>query len=300
MATEMNEDLSRLSSAAKKLTDEELITRLKQCVARGRQWEARILVHMSEVDARKLYRDQGYSSMFEYARRALHMSEAEAGLRITTARFGRQYPQAFEMLARGEVHISAICVLASVPRAVRREVAERDGEQCAFVAPDGHRCEERARIEIDHHRVPAGRGGGATTDNLRLLCAAHNALEAERTYGPEYIRQRIAVARETSRSARAARSETSPADQHAGGSTPTPTAFPEAPTAELRRVSPLTGMENHPLGAVREPVAEDAEHSPPRAATSGSAPTAGAIVEPTLATHRPDGAFPPSGSAPTA
>jgi hypothetical protein len=178
-------------------------------------------------------------------------------------------------------------------------VADRDGEQCAFVAPDGHRCEERGRIEIDHHRVPAGRGGRATTDNLRLLCTAHNALEAERTYGPEYIRQRIADAREASRSARASRSETSPGDQHGGGSTPPPTASPEAPTAELPRLSPVTGMANHPLAAVRQPATENAEHSPPGAAVSGSAPTAGAIVEPTLATHRPGGAISPSGSTPT-
>jgi hypothetical protein len=183
-------------------------------------------------------------------------------------------------------------------------VADRDGEQCAFVAPDGHRCEERARIEIDHHRVPAGRGGRPTTDNLRLLCSAHNALEAERAYGPEYIRQRIADAREASRSARASRSETSPGGQHVGGSRPPPTAFPEAPTAELGRVSPVTGAANHPLAAVREPVTENAEHRPSRAATSGSAPAAGAIVEPTLATQRPDGAIAPTadarGSAPAA
>jgi hypothetical protein len=138
MATEMNEDLSRLSSASKRLTDEELIVRLTQCIARGRHWEARILVHMSEVDARKLYRDQGYSS----------------------------------------------------------------------------------------------------------------------------------------------------------------TAFPEAPTAELPRVLPVTGMANHPLAAVREPATENAEHSFPGAAGSGSVPAAGSIVEPTLATHRPDGAIAPSGSAP--
>jgi hypothetical protein len=183
-------------------------------------------------------------------------------------------------------------------------VADRDGEQCAFVAPDGHRCEERARIEIDHHRVPAGRGGRATTDNLRLLCSAHNALEAERAYGPEYIRKRIADAKEAARSARASRSETSPGEQHADGSRPPPTASGEAPTAELPRVFPVTGMSNQPLADVSEPLTENAEHSPPRAAVSGSAPTAGAIVEPTLATYRPDSAIAPSaaacGSAPAA
>jgi hypothetical protein len=78
---------------------------------------------------------------------------------------------------------------------------------------------------------------------------------------------------------------------------PPPTAFPEAPTAELPRVSPLTGMANHPLAALDEPATENAEHRPSSAAARGSAPAAGAIVEPTLALHRPDCATAPSAAA---
>jgi 5-methylcytosine-specific restriction endonuclease McrA len=66
------------------------------------------------VDARKLYRDQGFSSMFDYCVRSLHMSESEADLRIKAARIGREYPSALEMLARGELHMTALRVLAPV------------------------------------------------------------------------------------------------------------------------------------------------------------------------------------------
>src|SRR5262249_20417603 len=41
----------------------------------------------------------------------------------------------------------------------KREVAERDREQCSYVSPDGQRCSERAFLEFDHID-PRGLGGG--------------------------------------------------------------------------------------------------------------------------------------------
>jgi hypothetical protein len=99
---------------AKQLSDDELIGRLKRCVAHDRQLTARLLEHFGEVNARGLYRDQGYPSMFHYAVHALHMSESEAGLRIRVSRLGREFPEALRMLARGELHLTALLVLAPV------------------------------------------------------------------------------------------------------------------------------------------------------------------------------------------
>jgi hypothetical protein len=103
-----------LVSQAKQLGDEQLIARLKHLVAQDREVTARLLVHFGEVDARGLYREQAYHSMFEYAVQALHMSESEAGLRIRVSRLGRQFPAALEMLARGELHLTALKLLAPV------------------------------------------------------------------------------------------------------------------------------------------------------------------------------------------
>jgi 5-methylcytosine-specific restriction endonuclease McrA len=75
------------------------------------------------------------------------------------------------------------------PAAVKREVAERDDRSCSFVSDDGRRCGATAWLEYDH-RDPRGRGGPSTADNARLLCATHNALHAERTYGREHIEAR--------------------------------------------------------------------------------------------------------------
>ena len=74
----------------------------------------RLLVHLAEVDARGLYRERAYSSMFDYCVQALHMSEAEAYLRIRAARLSREFPRVLDMLQAGELHLSALKLLAPV------------------------------------------------------------------------------------------------------------------------------------------------------------------------------------------
>jgi hypothetical protein len=68
----------------------------------------------------------------------------------------------------------------------RRAVLERDGLGCNFVNDKGERCGARAFLELDH-REPKGKGGSSEAPNVRMLCRAHNQLEAERAYGTEHM-----------------------------------------------------------------------------------------------------------------
>jgi len=69
-----------------------------------------------------------------------------------------------------------------LPRHVQRAVCRRDGDQCAFVSRDGHRCTERTFLEF-HHIVPYAKGGLATVENISLRCRRHNQYEAELVFG---------------------------------------------------------------------------------------------------------------------
>jgi hypothetical protein len=355
-----------------RVTDRALIDGLRRLVRADHTLSARLLVHLGEVDARGLYREYAYASMFAYCVDELHMSEAQAYLRIQAARLGRQFPLILQLFAKGSLHLTTIKLLGPhltpdnyvqvlerasgkgkreiellvaelapkpdvpsrmrklpeaspvrvtqaaapaaptttlaaqavsaseasvatppndasrapfaleaprarasstplspgrfkleltagqalhdklqqlkdllrhqvpdgdlaiiveravdllldktvkqrfaqtraprkpraikrsrkpnsryIPRAVMREVHQRDGGQCTFVSPDGKRCCERGFLEF-HHHVPYGRGGEATADNLRLACRAHNALFAERDFGTGYMRSKLLHAR---------------------------------------------------------------------------------------------------------
>jgi hypothetical protein len=67
-----------------------------------------------------------------------------------------------------------------VPRAIRREVFERDGEQCTFTDERGNRCRARSDLELDHI-VPRARGGADEVVNLRVVCRPHNQLHQRPT-----------------------------------------------------------------------------------------------------------------------
>jgi hypothetical protein len=71
----------------------------------------------------------------------------------------------------------------NVPADVRRLVATPDQRRCAFVAPNGRRCDERRFLEF-HHVIPYAAGGQPTAENIQLRCRAHNGYEADLFYGP--------------------------------------------------------------------------------------------------------------------
>jgi hypothetical protein len=76
-----------------------------------------------------------------------------------------------------------------IPAHVQREVVRRDGDQCAYVAPDGRRCTERSFLEF-HHLVPFAQGGPATVENISLRCRRHNQYEAQLVFGPRAAAKR--------------------------------------------------------------------------------------------------------------
>jgi hypothetical protein len=81
-----------------------------------------------------------------------------------------------------------------IPNAVRRQVATRDDLRCTFVSDGGCRCSARAFLQL-HHEQPWARGGASVPENLRLLCAAHNRLLAERDFGVAHVAERLAARR---------------------------------------------------------------------------------------------------------
>ena len=91
-----------------------------------------------------------------------------------------------------------------IPAAIRRAVWERDQGQCTFVGANGKRCVSRRFLEFDHVE-PVARGGKTSVAGMRLRCHAHNQCEAERTFGPDFMRKKRDEARIAARKSRDAR-----------------------------------------------------------------------------------------------
>lgn len=94
------------------VSDDELLRRLAALLRQSRGAEADLVAHIGEVDARRLYAREASPSMFAWCTERLHLSEAEAYLRIAAARASREHPMLLAMLADGRLHLTAIAKLA--------------------------------------------------------------------------------------------------------------------------------------------------------------------------------------------
>jgi hypothetical protein len=97
-------DLTRLS-------DDDLLTRLDSICFEGHRLTARLLVHLVEVEARRLDLRLGYSSLFDFCRRKLGMSDGEAFRRITAARLLGRLPRLLAPIEHGKGTLSTLVLL---------------------------------------------------------------------------------------------------------------------------------------------------------------------------------------------
>jgi len=95
------------------LENSELLAGLSELVRQSNVLTARVLAHLVELEERMLHLELGFSSLFAYCVEALGMSEGTAGRRVTAARVCRRFPGVFDRVARGELHLCALCALAS-------------------------------------------------------------------------------------------------------------------------------------------------------------------------------------------
>lgn len=87
---------------------------------------------------------------------------------------------------RAEARTQHVADRTPVPLRTRDAVFTRDRGRCTFVGSDGKRCDETIRLHVDHIK-PVARGGTNDIANLRLLCARHNQLQAEKILGRDVM-----------------------------------------------------------------------------------------------------------------
>ena len=95
------------------LSDRDLLDATARSVDCERRSTADLLALLAELDARKLYLGEGYSSLFTYCTLALHLSEPAAYSRITAARAARRLPIILMLLAEGAITLTTVSLLAA-------------------------------------------------------------------------------------------------------------------------------------------------------------------------------------------
>ena len=119
------------------LADHDLLAAVRQLSADERRATAALIASLGELDVRRLYLGEGCSSLFTYCTQVLHLSEHAAYHRIEAARVSRRFPAILERLARGELTLTNIGLLA------------------AHLTPDNHQqlldaARHKTKREVEH------------------------------------------------------------------------------------------------------------------------------------------------------
>src|SRR5688572_5558363 len=104
------------------LTDEELLSGTRRLVCQSNRVLAALLAHLAEVEARGLHRTRACASLYIYCIYELRMSEDAAYRRVVAARLVKRFPVLFGAVERGELHLTALVLLA--PHLTEANVAE--------------------------------------------------------------------------------------------------------------------------------------------------------------------------------
>ena len=96
----------------RELDDKILLIDVLKFVKIEKQTTARILEYLSEIDFRKLWVKEGYSSMHDFCTRYLKYSEGEANRRIQAARITQEVVALKPLLENNELSLTALSVIA--------------------------------------------------------------------------------------------------------------------------------------------------------------------------------------------
>lgn len=83
---------------------------------------ADIIRYLAEIDARQVYRDFGYSSLYTYCREVLLYSEGAAIRRVRAARCLQKTPGIYERIKSGAI---SLCALSEVAPSSTRKIRGR-------------------------------------------------------------------------------------------------------------------------------------------------------------------------------
>ncbi len=138
-----------------RLSDYALLAQVKHLAQREREVTVALIVHLAEIDERRLYLAEGYPSLFKYCTNVLHLSEHATYNRIEAARAARRFPVLLEHLAAGWLNLFAVRLLAPLltpgesprrarPGALQEQTRNRRTRRPAAPPASGPRCGAQA------------------------------------------------------------------------------------------------------------------------------------------------------------
>ena len=109
----------------KSLSDDKLIDDLKSLASQERKIQKQIILHIVEIDRRKLFLTKGFSSLFEYLTDFIGFSRGTAQRCIDAARLSYDVPEVIDHIEEGTIKLSQVSLLQQSFREVHAKTKSK-------------------------------------------------------------------------------------------------------------------------------------------------------------------------------
>ena len=175
----MENQVRHQSFTIKQLSNKELLFRTKFLAQKERDIHIKVLRHLAEVDSRKLFFRQGFSSLFDYAVRELAYSEGAAYQRIKAMKLCLELPETANRLQSGKLSLSVASQLQvffekqnkKAKQEARKELLKKSPERNILVSAREEQTaskEQQSLIEKSGENLKM-REGSQNEDSNRVL-----------------------------------------------------------------------------------------------------------------------------------
>ncbi len=186
------------------LPENDLLHAFEALVDKDRSTTAVVLEYIGEIDHRKLWAKHAYPSMFAFCVERFHMSEPTTAKRIWAARTARRFPVILKMVARGDLHLSGIHLLAKhLTEDNHREVLEKAKQKTVrqierLIAEIAPRQDVPSRVvTLPRRPHPTPTSPGAQVEVSRRPVAATNGRSRVEPLSPGRYRIEVTVGQQT-------------------------------------------------------------------------------------------------------
>ena len=137
------------------LSDNQLLAEVHRLAGSERRATAAFIRSLMELDGRRLFLAEGYSSLFTYCTQALHLAEGSAYNRIEAARAARRFPVILDALEDGSLTVTAVRLLAPhitpdnhgvVIASARHKTKRRDRASDRWAEPEARAANVHSQI----------------------------------------------------------------------------------------------------------------------------------------------------------
>src|SRR3954468_6415190 len=138
------------------MNDDDLLACTRELVRNSCEMEAELLLHLAEIDERKLYAQRAYPSMHVFCVKELGFSDGAAYNRLRVARAGRRWAPVLDALRSGAVHLSGLRVLVPhfTDENVQRLLTEATGRSKREIEEMAARLSPKATVPDRVWRLP--------------------------------------------------------------------------------------------------------------------------------------------------